>query len=487
MLTAWNRLMQKSSLPIVAVLCLALGFSIAINMHRSSSDQVVAAPAAVDISNLRDGFAPIAEKLAPSVVNITSEKMVQTSSLPDVFEDFFNFGPFRDRAPAPRQNEQLTRAAGSGVIVRSDGYIMTNNHVVAGADRVTVKLADGREFTGKVFQDPRTDLALVKIDAKDLKAAQFADSDKLKVGQWAIAIGNPFGLRNTMTTGIISALRRETDPDNPIGYPEVIQTDASINPGNSGGPLVDVDGNVIGINFMIYSRSGGNMGIGFAIPSNTARFVMEQLIEKGKVTRGFLGLIPQDLSPVMAQKLGVKEGALVESVDKDAPAAKAGVQVKDVITQIDGKPVTNALTLRRIVERIAPGTEVKVVVVRDSKEHVLTVKLGEAPSGLDDEQKPESDTGDKIGLTVQPLTEDLAKQLDIDSSIQGVVVRSVKPGSPAGRAGIQPKDVIMEIDNTAITSVATFSKVTKQLKKGDTAIVVVWRGNRSLILEMPID
>lgn len=484
----WTRMMQRPSLLLVALLSIALGFSLAANLHRLPSSPVVAAPATPRTpGDWRDGFTSIADALAPSVVNITSEKTVAVTDPFSGMEDFFNFGPFRSPSPQPApKREEQQKATGSGVIVRSDGYILTNNHVVAGADRVTVKLVDGREFKGKVVTDPRTDLALVKIDANGLPAAQFADSDKVKVGQWAIAMGNPFGLRNTMTAGIVSAVRREADPDTPTGYPETIQTDAPINPGNSGGPLVDIDGKIIGINFMILSGSGGNMGIGFAIPSNTAKFVVDQLIDKGKVVRGYLGLIPQDLSPVLADKLKVKEGALVESVDKDSPAAKGGVEVKDVIVKLDGKPITNALSLRRTVERIAPGTDVKVVVVREGKEKTVTVKLGEAPSG--DETEPATpESGDSTGLTVRPLTAELAKQLGVGTDVQGVVVTAVKAGSPGDRAGIQPKDIIVEIDNNPVTSVATFSKAAKQLKKGETAIVVVQRGNRTTILEMPMD
>ena len=483
MRTAWNAALQKWNVALICALSVGLGFSLAANYyHHSAAGPVMAATKAQGPANWSDGFVQIADDLAPSVVSITSEKTVERSDPFGDLNDFFNFGPFSSPNQSKKTDKEL--ATGSGVIVRSDGYIITNNHVVADADRVTVKLADGREFKGKTMVDPRTDLAVVKIDAKDLPAAQFADSDKVRVGQWAIAIGSPFRLRNTLTVGVVSAIRNESSADSDDNLPECIQTDASINPGNSGGPLVDVDGKIIGINFMIYSQSGGNQGIGFAIPSNTVKYVMDQLITHGKVVRGYLGLLPSDLTPVLSDKLGTKSGALVESIDKDSPAEKGGIKVKDVIVSVDGKAVKNANDLRHTIQAMTPNSEAKIVVVREKKEKTLSVKLGEAPSGDEDNS---GSTGGKIGLSVQPLTADIAKALGIDSSIQGVVVRSVESGSAGDRAGIRVKDVIMEIDNTPVTSVATFSKVTGQLKSGDTAIVVVQRGDRSVILEMPIE
>ncbi len=411
------------SLVVIVALSIALGFSLAANFYRNGSSVAVAAPPTAAAENWQDAFVVIAEGMAPSVVHITSEKMVERPRFPG-FDDFFSW-PFGAPRREPEQDKQLTKATGSGVIVRADGYIMTNNHVVAGADRVVVKLIDGREFNGKVFRDPRTDLALVKIEAKDLPAAQFADSDKAKVGQWVAAIGNPFQLRNTVTVGVVSVIHRESDPDNPLPYPESIQTDAAINFGNSGGPLVDLEGRILGINGAIYSASGGNVGIGFAIPANTAKYVMGELIGKGKVVRGYLGVEPMDLTPVLRDKLGVKEGAVVKSVEKDTPAADAGMKVLDVITSVHGKPVRSGVELRRVVQAIAPGTQVKVVLFRDKKQTTLSLKLGEAPSG---EEEPEAGAGDKTGLSVQPLTAELAKQLGIDESIRGVVVRGVEAG-----------------------------------------------------------
>lgn len=491
MLSAWKAALKKPGMALVCLLSIALGFSVAANFYHYQTTPVIAAPAKdFPSANWRTAFSDVADKLAPSVVFITSEKTIEVTNPFGGFDDFFNFGPFRN---TPKTQKRVQKATGSGVIVRSDGYILTNNHVVAGADRVTVKLADGREFKGKVLVDPRTDLALVKIDANNLPAASLGDSDKVKVGQWAIALGNPFGLRNTLTVGVVSAIRKETDPDPDggesgayVAAPGAIQTDAAINPGNSGGPLVDLDGQIIGINFMIYTQSGGNVGVGFAIPSNTAKFVMNQLISKGKVVRGYLGLVPEDLTPAKAKVYGVKKGALISSLDndKDAPAKKAGLKVADVITKINDREINNALDLRNTIQAMTPDTTVKLTVIRGKQEKIISVKLGEMPN---DEGTSNQDTSDKIGLSVQPLTSELAKSLGIDSDIQGVVVRSVDSGSSAERAGIEPKDVIMEINNIPITSVASFSKVTKDLKSGDTAVVVVQRGERSAILEMTID
>ncbi|MCE5323991.1 Do family serine endopeptidase [bacterium] len=489
MRTALSKALKQPSIVVVCLLSIALGFSLAANYYHHSPSTAIAATKDAALSDWRTAFEDVADKVGPSVVYITREKTVEVRDPFSGFDDFFNFGPFS----MPRQSQQTQKqtqvASGSGIIVRSDGYILTNSHVVADADRVTVKLLDGREFKGTVLLDPRTDLALVKIDAKDLPAAQFADSDKVKVGQWAIAMGAPFRLRNTMTVGVVSAIRKEVEGSNSqedLPYPEIIQTDASINPGNSGGPLVDLNGKVMGINGAIYSTSGGNVGIGFAIPVNTAKFVMAQLIEKGKVVRGYLGVSMKDLTLTLSKKLGVKEGVLVEDVQSDSPADNGGIKVKDVITSVDGKQTKNAAALRHAVETIAPNTPVKVTVVREKAEKTLTVKVGEVPDKLNGISTSDEDSV-KTGLTVQPLTPDVAESIGVDKDIKGVVVRKVEPGTPAERAGFAVKDVITEIDDAPITSVASFAKAVSKLKSGDTSIVVVQRGDRNVIIEMTMD
>ncbi len=477
---------------VMSILLLALGFSVALNIQNNPLSRTASAQSASPKlpSNFENLFADMAKNLSPAVVHITSE-MNAPAVEADSGDDNSMPMPFGfQMPPMQRQPQRPQQATGTGVIVRSDGYVLTNDHVVGGADRVTVRLSDGREFKGKVFRDPRTDLALVKIEAKDLPYAGFADSEKARVGQWVMAIGNPFGYDNTVTVGVISGLSREfsvPDPGSPMGgkfYPDAIQTDASINPGNSGGPLVDTDGKVIGITSAILSESGGNMGIGFAVPSRTCKFVMDQLITKGKVVRGFLGLMPSNLTPVLAQKLGAKDGALVQSVDPDSPADKGGIKVKDVITNIGGKDIRNAIDLRHTVETFAPNTDVKITVIREKQEKSLTVKLGQAPSGT---EEPTANPADKVGMNVQPLTDDTAKSLNLPNNTKGVVVTSVAPGGAAQRAGIRQGDVITEIDDAAITGVASFSKAISKVKSGDTAILVVMRGNRSTIIELTLD
>lgn len=446
--------------------------------------------------DVQSAFTAIAERLGPTVVNITAERQVE--ALRPSFEDFFRDFPGFPRVPAPRprESEPDTRtlpATGSGVIVRSDGYIMTNDHVVGGADRVVVTLKDGREFSGSVLRDPYSDLALVKIDVTGLPVAEFADSDQVKVGQWAIAMGNPFGLEHTMTVGVVSAVTRSfsvPDPSNPGEgryYPDAIQTDASINRGNSGGPLFDIDGKIIGINAAIFSPSGGNIGVGFAIPSNTATFVMEELITEGRVTRGYLGLMPTDLTPKQAEIFGVNEGAVVQSVDEDTPAAEAGFKPMDVITEFGGQKVKDALDLRRKAARAAPGRDVKVKVQRDGKPVELTVKMGERPDSLAKVEAEEKTDADKVGLRVETLTADMAEQMRLRADTRGVVVRSVRSGSPAARAGIRMNDVIIRVGFTDIKDVRAFREAIGNMNPGDTAIFLVMTAGRTRLAEVTLD
>lgn len=444
------------------------------------------------VLTLQNAFVSVAEQLKPSVVYITAESTKTVPIEPDIDEFFKGFPGFPGFPNPPGGQTRKQIAAGSGVIVREDGYILTNDHVVAGADRVTVKLNDGRKFQGKVMRDPRTDLAVIKIDAKGLPAAKLGDSDKVKVGQWAIAIGSPFGLTNTVTVGVISALTREAvvpDPETDGGaryYPDLIQTDASINAGNSGGPLVNINGEVIGINSIIESPSGANAGIGFAVPSNTAKFVLDQLIAHGRVVRGYLGVEPKDISPEAAKTLGIDKGALVNSVDEGTPAAKAKIKPMDVIVEVAGKPVENSLDLRKIVAAIKPGTTVKVVIFRDKKRQTLDVTIGEAPD-VGKAVTPGGKT--KLGISVDELTDNIAKQLGVPEGTKGVVVKSVEADSAAGRANppIMAGDVILEINGQPTSSVAQFDKVVSGLKSGDTALVLLQRKNRTTISEMTLD
>lgn len=440
------------------------------------------------VLNIQDAFEKVADKLRPSVVYIRSRQMVSTTALRGDEENPFGFafpqGPggrqFRvPQGPSMRRAE----ASGSGVIVSSDGYIITNDHVVADSDRVTVRLQDGREFVGKVLRDQRSDLALIKVEASNLPAAEFANSDGVKVGQWAIAFGSPFGLSDTMTVGVVSSTKRREDigrgPDQRL-YPSLIQTDASINPGNSGGPLVDVYGRIMGINVAIESPSGGNVGIGFAIPANQARYIMEQLRSKGTVTRGYLGFIPQSLTYDMQQRYGVKEGALITLVQSGKPAAQAGLQVEDVVVRYDGQPVTDEAALREMVSRTAPGKQVALVVKRDGAEKTLTAMVGASPADKAAAAAPaparehaKGKLGVSLGNATDPQTREAAH---LSNAIKdGVVIVEVLPGSPASEAGLMPGDVLVRLNGKTITSEAQVSDIAGKLNGGAAVPVVVRR------------
>ena len=375
-----NRLKTLLSGHIGLILIIALGMALVISLAANFSGRNVAYATDQKIASqeqraglydLQNAFTSLVDEVLPSVVSIESKHAGDTKQTMQGFEDFFKDFPFPFAFPRPETPDTPRQMPdrmvhGSGVIVRSDGYILTNDHVVGGAEKVTVQLKDGREFQGTVTRDLRSDLAVVKIDARNLPAANLGDSSKIKVGSWAIAIGSPFELDQTVTVGVVSAIGRQgtaSDETKTRFYPNLIQTDASINPGNSGGPLVNIDGEVIGVNTLIRSTFGGNVGIGFAIPINTAKFVLDQLITQGKVTRGYLGFVPVDLTPRDKERYGVKEGALVKSVRATTPADKAGLQVEDVIVKFDGKSVSNEIQLRDLIAATPPGKKITVVVL----------------------------------------------------------------------------------------------------------------------------
>jgi serine protease Do len=491
------RTVKRNPVFLACVFSILLGTLVALGWNTIqpsyAADAGVAARAGKEgLITTQNAFTSIAESLKPSVVYITAEHAAAAADDAPDAGGFFN-SPFGPLVPAPRGGQrQRSVDSGSGVIVRSDGYILTNDHVVAGADRVTVKLTDGRKFQGKVMADPRTDLAVIKISATGLPAAKLGDSDRLKVGQWAIAVGSPFGLTNTLTVGVISGLTREEvvpDPDTPGGvryYPDLVQTDASINPGNSCGPLVNIDGEVIGINSIIESPSGANAGIGFAIPASTAKFVMDQLISNGKVVRGYLGLEPRDVSPDAAKTLGTTTGALVNSVDEDTPAGKAGIKPMDVVVDIDGKKVDDALALRRVVSAMKPGQKIPMTIVRDGKRQTVQVTIGEAP---DQAAAAPVEGKTRLGLSVQELTSDLADRLGVEPGTPGVVVKSVDVDGAAGRANpaITPGDIILKVNGQTTKTVAQFNKAVDGLKSGDTALILLQRKNRTTISELSLD
>jgi serine protease Do len=445
-------------------------------------------------------FEAAAAKVNPSVVPIFSEQVMKTQ---DPFSQFFGNDDFFRKFfgnPGGRGNDQqkqTVRSLGSGVIVSKDGYILTNNHVVQGSDKLTVMLQDKKKFTAKVVgRDPQTDIAVVKIDAKDLPVASLGNSDNVRVGQWVIAVGNPFNLMHTVTAGIISAKGRSSM--NLADYEDFIQTDASINPGNSGGALSDLDGNVIGINTAIYSPNGaGNVGIGFAVPINMAKSIMSSLIAGGKVSRGYLGLLPQDIDESLSKALNLKttEGSLVGDVTSGAPADKAGIKRGDIITSFNGTKVTGSTQLRNLVAEAKPGSSAKVQLLRDGKENEVTVTLGERPkelsasrNGDEDEEDNGSDeeqSSQKLGLAVQSLTSDLAKQLKYEGD-HGVLISSVTPGSAAEEAGLQRGDLIKEVNRKTVSSVADFKVAVKSIGKGDTAALLVRRGANTFYVALQL-
>lgn len=406
-------------------------------------------------------FVSLAAELKPAVVNISTAKTVKPRApsfrppqMPggrDFFDDFFERF-FHDMPQAPRKERSL----GSGFIISGDGYILTNEHVVDGADEIKVKLSDGREFKGEVRGlDGKLDLALIKIDAgEDLPVARLGNSDTIRVGEWAMAIGNPFGLEQTVTVGIISARGRV------IGagpYDDFIQTDASINPGNSGGPLFNLQGEVIGINTAIVA---GGQGIGFAIPVNMAKQIIPQLRDDGHVTRGWLGVSVQALSEELAASFGLENthGALVNEVIKDSPAERAGLQRGDVIVEYNDQPVKDLNDLPRLVAATEVDTLVKVRIFREGKERVVKVRIGKLDEGAPRERASGKDDGSAFGMTVADLSPELARRYGLEE-IQGVVITSVAPDGPAAGANLRSGDLILEADGRTLTAVKDFDEV----------------------------
>jgi serine protease Do len=373
---------------------------------------------------------------------------------------------------------------GSGVIVTKDGYILTNNHVVDGADEVKIGLQDGREFTAKVVgKDPKTDVAVIKVDAKDLPAVEVADSDKIEVGDLVLAVGNPFNIGQTVTMGLVSATGRATLG---LDYEDFIQTDAAINPGNSGGALVDAEGRLIGINTAILSSGGGNQGIGFAIPVNLARDVMNSLVTDGKVTRGYFGVMIQDITPALARKLDLKEqkGALIGGVEPKGPAEKAGIRSGDVIIEVDGKLVPDSRHLKLAVARIKPGDSVPVKIVRDGSTKKLDVTVKELP-GSEQAAKAdsqESGEGEALkGVAVADLDQKLRRQFNIPANISGAIVVDVQGGSAAAEAGLKPGDVILEINKQPVKGSEDAVRLTER-PKDKTTLLRIWREGSSRFL-----
>ncbi|MGH7492792.1 MAG: DegQ family serine endoprotease [bacterium] len=455
------------------------------------------------INSLRDlnnAFVEIAETVNPTVVTVFTEKVtrMRTTNNPffffsDPFRDFFgdDYGASpRNRRGTP-EREFRQQGLGSGVIVRADGYILTNNHVVAQADSIYIRLMDSRgTLPARIIgTDPRTDLAVIKVESRDLPAVKLGDSDQLRVGEWVLAIGSPLGeeLASTVTQGIVSAKGRSQ-----VGladYEDFIQTDAAINPGNSGGALVNLDGELVGINTAIATRTGGFQGIGFAVPINMAHSVMESLIKYGKVVRGYLGVNIQSLDENLTKSMGLPdtEGALVSEVVRNTPAAKAGLQEGDIIRQLNGKRVENHRQLRNDIAAIAPGTTVQLQILRDGNTKEIAVKLGELP--VDDQQaraggsdERSEDVESLLGFAVSPVTPDLSDQYELEPDASGVVVVNIDQSSPAFRAGLREGDLVRSVNRKRVESLAQFNQTVKALKRGDSLLLQVVRRTGSFFL-----
>jgi len=436
-------------------------------------------------------FAEVAKKTLPGVVFIEVEKTIKgRTEIPDPFFDFFGddffrrFFEGRGYGFQPRQYKQSGQ--GSGFIISKDGYILTNNHVAGDADKITVKLKDGRKFQAKLIgSDPKTEIALIKIEGDNFPYIELGDSSELEIGEWVIAIGNPFGLAETLTVGVVSAVGRSN-----VGitdYEDFIQTDAAINPGNSGGPLLNIEGKAVGINTAIYTRSGGYMGIGFAVPINMAKQIVNQLKEKGSVIRGFLGvqLNPQDVDEDMAKSFGMDEsgGVLIAEVIPGSAAEKAGLQSGDIIVEMNGEKVKDNKSFRNAIAMMAPGTKVKFTIFRDGKKmniNAVIGKMGEGEEVIAETGSDEEGKAVKIGIKVRDVTPDLIAQYGYrERNIEGVLIEYVEAGSPADTAMLRPGMLIISINKMPVKNVGQFNKAIKEASKNKRILLKVRNPNAS--------
>lgn len=423
-------------------------------------------------------FAKIAEKVSPAVVKIEAEKVV-TRKISGFGDDFF-FDDFWDRffgSPQRKEQEYHSSARGSGFLISTDGYIITNNHIAEKAIKVTVTTLQGNEYTAKIIgTDPSTDLALLKVDEKDLPYAELGDSTKLRAGEWVLAIGNPLGFEHTVTAGIVSAKGRQLGAGmNLPTYQDYIQTDAAINPGNSGGPLVNTKGEVIGINSMISTTTGGNIGIGFAIPSSLAKKVVKQLKENGRVIRGYLGV--RGLYPInekTKKNLGLKSrnGVMINKVEPGTPADKAGLERYDVIIKVNDEPVKNPNDLMFKIADIKPGTKVKLSVIRDGKEKSYIVKIAELEP--EEEQETTSSSGKDIGLSVRELTPSLANRYGYKTQ-EGLIITEVRRYSEASKEGLEVGDIILEANRKRVRHVRELASILKKTSPGESIMLLISR------------
>jgi len=477
---------RVSSLVFGSLLCLLAGVSIssAIDQYQAGGRMAAVANAqAPAVSQGLPDFATLAKRVGPSVVNVSTTQVRKAAAdVPSPFDGDDPMSQFWQRFFGGRipRGSQRQMGLGSGFIIDRNGTILTNYHVVDGAQKISVTLSDGKSYDAKVIgKDQKTDIAVIKIDAgEDLPAVTLGDSDRLDVGEWVMAIGNPFGLDHTVTSGIVSAKGRQ------IGagpYDNFIQTDASINPGNSGGPLINLRGEVVGITTAIYSQSGGNIGIGFAIPTNSIKEVLPQLKDKGRVVRGYLGTTVQKITPEIADSLGVKQqrGALVADVVRGSPAERAGIKTGDIITEFNSKEVKDSTELPGLVARVAPGTGTSIKVLRDGKEMTLAITVGE----MKDTEVAASGQQGELGLAVQPVTPEVAQSLGLDRA-EGLVITEVKPGSAADDAGLREGDLITQINRRPVKNLADYNREMAQSKKGQSVLLLVRRGDSSVFLAL---
>jgi serine protease Do len=463
---------------LVTVLCAhASAFSVAVQEPAQTQHGVITT------------FAPIVEKVAPSVVTVFTTQTVSRGLTTFPFGDDTLRQFFGGQSPQ-RQGKQTLQGLGSGVIVSPDGYILTANHVVSGAEEIMVGLGiELRKYKAKkVGTDPGTDVALLKIEEKNLPAITFADSEKARAGDIVLAIGNPFGLRQTVTMGIISAVGR--GGMGIVDYENFIQTDAAINMGNSGGALVDTEGRLLGINTAIFSRSGGNQGVGFAIPANLARKVMQSLREKGRVVRGYIGASVQTLTPELAEAMKLKgqpTGALVGEVTPKSPSEKAGLRTGDVITAVNGKKVSDARELRLMIGSMAPGTKVQIEVNREGQTKTFDVELAEMPAGAaeqgaevlpEESAQPEKATVFG-GVAVADITDDVRTALNLPKDIQGAVIAEIDADSSAAKAGLREGDVIQEVNKQPVKNAKDLVAINKRLKPNEKILIRVYSQGRS--------
>ena len=450
-------------------------------------------PASLKLADAHDGpsrnsYAPVLKSVLPAVVNISSSRVVRARSespeeMMPFFRQFFGGEDGDGSFALPQPRDHREKSLGSGVVVSPEGYILTNNHVVDGATDVRVTLSDKRELQGRVVgTDPKTDIAVLKIEASNLFPITIGDSSKAEVGDTVLAIGDPFGVGETVTKGIVSATGRGN-----LGiedYEDFIQTDAPINAGNSGGALINDRGELIGINTAIITHgSGGNQGIGFAVPSNLARTVMEEILKNGKVTRAYLGIYPQDVTPAIAKAFGEKDprGVLVGDVSPNSPAQAAGLRRGDIILEVNSKPMTNSNQLRMTISMMQPGSEAKLKVVHDGSQRELTIKLHELPT---EQAENNNETGDQqqasAGIEVANLTPNIAQQLNLPPTTTGVVVKHVNPSSPLADSGLREGDVVQEVNHQPVKNVSDFYKAMH--KDATNPLLLVNRGGRTLFI-----